>query len=475
MNPSAAPDATHAALPRTTGRRVQARSRWRRCVAVAALACCAVVTAHAQTASAPSRPASAYSAALVSDWYTLALQLTQQTPGFSPPVAARALTYLSLALYESVVPGMPDHQSLAGQLNELSSLPWAQPDEVLHWPTVANAALATMTRMMYSNASAENKVRIDLLERNMVLRHAQDFDPADLSPDITNRSESFGRLMAMALMTWARTDGGHDAWGPVRRGIPNYVPPSGAGQWSATPPGFAPALLPRWGDNRTFALKSAKDCPAPAPLPYDESKGSPFYLDAQEVYRINLQATQAQRQIALYWADDPGKTPTPAGHWAFIANDLLTLRKASLADAARTLAQLNLAMTDAFIAAWHAKYSHSVLRPVTYVQLVIDSNWVPTMMDTPPFPEYPSAHSVQSSAAAGVLEQVFGAQTRFTDNTHNDRGWGPRDFASFASAADEAARSRLYAGIHYGFGVRGGQAQGRCVAARVLALKLRKN
>ena len=93
--------------------------------------------------------------------------------------------------------------------------------------------------MMYSNASAENKARIDLLERNMVLRHAADFDPAGLSPEIANRSESFGRLMAMALMTWARTDGGHEAWGPPRRGIPNYVPPSGAGQWSATPPGFA--------------------------------------------------------------------------------------------------------------------------------------------------------------------------------------------------------------------------------------------
>ncbi len=430
--------------------------------------------ALAQSPAPLARPASSYSAALVNDWFSLALQLTQQSPGFSAPVASRALAYLSLALYESIIPGMPQHQSLAGQLNELSSLPLAQPDEVLHWPTVANAAMATMTRMMYSNASAENKARIDLLERNMVLRHGQDFDPAGLNPEIANRSESRGRLIAMALMTWARTDGGHEAWGPVRRGIPNYVPPSGAGQWSATPPGFAQALLPRWGENRPFALKSAKECPAPPPPAFDEGKTSAFYQDAQDVYRIAQAATQEQRQIALYWADDPGKTPTPAGHWVFIANDLLALRKASLAEAARTLAQLNLAMADAFIAAWSAKYSHSLLRPVTYVQLVIDSNWVPTMMDTPPFPEYPSAHSVQSSAAAGVLAQLFGAQTRFTDNTHNDRGWGPRDFASFESAADEASRSRLYAGIHFGFGVRGGQAQGRCIAGKVLALTLRK-
>jgi PAP2 superfamily len=446
------------------------------CLALLAAACqIAGGSAQAQSAALPvAKPASAYSANVVNDWFSLALQMLQQTPGFSPPVAARALGYMGLTLYESVVPGMPAHTSLAGQLNELSSLPWAQPDEPLHWPTVANAALATMTRMMISNASAENKARIDLLERNMALRHSQDFDPGSLTPEITNRSETFGRLMAMAIMTWARTDGGHEAWGPLRRDQARYIPPGGAGQWSATPPAFAPALLPRWGDNRTFVLRNAKECPAPPPPAYSEDTGSAFYRSAQEVYRISNQATQEQRQFALYWADDPGKTPTPAGHWAFIANDLLKQRRASLADAAQTFALLNMAMSDAFVAGWATKYQLSVLRPVTYVQLVIDSSWVPTLMDTPPFPEYPSGHSVQSSAAARVLAQMFGAQTGFTDNTHNDRGWGPRTFSSFQAAADEAARSRLYAGIHFDFGVEGGKLQGRCVADKVLALKLRR-
>jgi membrane-associated phospholipid phosphatase len=219
---------------------------------------------------------------------------------------------------------------------------------------------------------------------------------------------------------------------------------------------------------------SAKECPAPPPPPYSEEAGSEFHRNAREVYDISNRATQEQRQFALYWADDPGKTPTPAGHWAFIANDLLKQRRASLAEAAQTLALLNMAMSDAFVAGWATKYSLNVLRPVTYVQLVFDSAWVPTLMDTPPFPEYPSGHSVQSSAAARVLAQVFGGQTRFTDNTHNDRGWGPRSFDSFQAAADEAARSRLYAGIHFGFGVEGGKVQGRCVADKVLALKLRR-
>jgi len=374
-------------------------------------------------------------------------------------------------LYESVVPGMPQHQSLAGQLNELSSLPWAQPDEPLHWPTVANAAMAAMTRMMFPHASAENKARIDLLERNLPIKFGQDFDPVAVSAEVGNRSQTFGKLMAMALMTWARTDGGHEAWGPLRRSRQNYVPPSGAGQWSATPPTFAPALLPWWGEVRPFALKSAAECDAPPPPAYSEDPASAFHKEAQEVYRISNQATQAQRQFGLYWADDPGKTPTPAGHWVFIANDLLKTRNATLAEAAETFARLNLAMADAFIAAWHTKYTLNLLRPVTYVQLVFDSNWVPTLMDTPPFPEFPSGHSVQSGAAAAVMARAFGADTAFVDNTHNDRGWGPRTFSSFKAAADEAALSRLYAGIHFRSGVELGKVQGQCVAQKALSLK----
>jgi membrane-associated phospholipid phosphatase len=435
-----------------------------------ALMACATIAVRAQ----PAQDASKYSANVAIEWFQLDLQLIQQTPGFSPPVAARALGYLGLALYESVAPGMPAQRSLAGQLNELDSLPWAQPDEVLHWPTVANAAMAAMTRMMFPTASAENKTRIDLLERDLPLKYPQEFDASTVTAEITQRSDSFGKLMAMALMTWARTDGGHEAWGPLRRSQSNYVPPSGAGQWSATPPDFAGALLPRWGENRPFVLKGSDACPAPAPPPYSESNGSPFYKEAEEVWRIANAATQAQRQFALYWADDPGKTPTPAGHWVHIASDVLKARKATLADAAETYARLTLAMNDAFIAAWRSKYQVNLLRPVTYVQLFIDSNWTPQLMNTPPFPEYPSGHSVQSAAAAAVLSKLFGAQTAFTDNTHNDRGWGPRSFASFNAAAEEAALSRLYAGIHFRSAVISGQTQGRCVAERVLGLKTRR-
>jgi len=437
-------------------------------------ACVLLTPARAQTqpTSPLAPPASAYSSAVAYEWFYLVSQLLQQTPGNSPPVAARTLGYLGLTLYESVVPGMPGHQSLAGQLNELSSLPWAQPDEPLHWPTVANASMAMMTRMMFSNVSAENKGRIDLLERSLPLKYPDDFDPATVTADITNRSETFGKLMAMAIMTWARTDGGHEAWGPLRRTRANYVPPSGPGNWSATPSKYLPPLLSWWGEVRPFVLKSAQDCVPPPHPPYAEESDSPFYRAAKEVFDISNAATQEQRQFALYWADDPGKTPTPAGHWSYIANDLLRAQKADLGRAASTHVLLNMAMSDAFVAGWAAKYRYSLIRPVTYIQLFIDSNWVTPLFTTPNFPEYPSGHSVQSSAAAGVLERQFGKDLKFVDNTHNDRGWGPRTFPSFNAAANEASLSRMYAGIHFRFGSEGGQTQGRCVAQKVLALRL---
>ena len=421
--------------------------------------------------NAQSPDASRYSAAVATEWFRVVLPAIQQTPGQSPPVAARTLAYLGIGLYESIVAGLPGHRSLAGQLSELESLPPAQPNEVLHWPTVANATLAALTMMLLPNAPADWKARFDTLERNMPVAQIADFNPAERTPEVIIRSETHGKLLAMALMTWARTDGGHDAIGPRRLRLDAaYVSPSGQGTWVPTPPRFARPLLPNWGSNRPFMASAIAGCVPPGPPKYDERPGSAFYREAEEVWRTSVKAGEEQRRIALYWADDPGKTPTPAGHWAWILTDLLRDRKATLATAAEHYARMNLAMSDAFIACWKTKFEVNLIRPVTVIQLLFDSNWVPPLMETPPFPEYTSGHSVQSGAAAAVLEGLYGADTPFEDRTHNDRGWGPKRFRSFRAAADEAAMSRLFAGIHFRSAIEHGVAQGRCIGAQALAL-----
>jgi hypothetical protein len=439
---------------------------------LAGLACCLLGLPPARAAEVPA--AASFSANVAIDWFDLATRVAQLTPGNSPPVVSRSFAYMAVTLHESVIAGMPGHRALAGQLNELQSLPPAQPDEAYHWPTVAHAALGTMVRMMFPNATAEMKARIDTLDRELPLKHAADFEAVRLDVERGIRSTTHGKLLAMAVMTWARTDGGHENFLPAKAFPSKYLAPSGPGRWVPTPPRYDRALLPYWGRNRTFTPGEASACAPPPPPAYSEEAGSPFYREAEEVWRISTQATQAQRQAALYWADDAGKTPTPPGHWIFILNDLLRERRATLEAAAVAYAQLSMAMADAFIGCWAVKYRDNLVRPVTYVQQVFDSQWLPPLMETPPFPEYSSGHSVQSAAAASVLGALFGERTAFTDNTHNDRGWGPRRFESFAEAAQEAALSRLYAGIHYRSAVELGQVQGRCIATRVLGLRWRE-
>jgi membrane-associated phospholipid phosphatase len=145
---------------------------------------------------------------------------------------------------------------------------------------------------------------------------------------------------------------------------------------------------------------------------------------------------------------------------------------ASLAAAAEAYAKVGIAVCDAFIACWHQKYVYNLLRPVTYIQRLIDPSWTP-LLTTPPFPEYASGHSVQSGAAFEVLTDLFGDRYAFSDHTHDARGLAARSFASFHHAAQEAASSRLYGGIHFPAAILNGVTQGRCVGSAVRAMPFR--
>jgi hypothetical protein len=132
-----------------------------------------------------------------------------------------------------------------------------------------------------------------------------------------------------------------------------------------------------------------------------------------------------------------------------------------------------MATADAFISCWESKYRYNLLRPVTYIREVWGlPDWLPPV-NTPPFPEYTSGHSVQSGAAFQVLTDLFGEDYAMTDHTHDDRGLAPRSFVSFDEMAEEAAISRLYGGIHYRAAIDLGVAQGRCVAASIAGIVTR--
>jgi hypothetical protein len=409
-------------------------------------------------------PVSGFNAEVAVAWFDLQLHLAKETAGFSPPVAARAFAYAGVALYESVVSGIPSHQSLASQLHGLTALPPPGDDEY-HSPTVVNSALAAIIKRLYANAAPWDIAAVTNLEK----QYNQQFQ-SRLPPEIFKRSVARGKTIADAVHLWSLSDGG--SLGYLRNFADTYLPPEGSDKWVPTLPVFARALLPYWGKNRPFVLSSGADC-APAPHPaYSEQPGSVFYTEAMEVYTTVKSLTAEQRAIAEFCADNPGETSTPAGHSISILNQILKQRNATLDIAAEAYAKVGMAVSDAFIACWRAKYQYNLIRPVTYIQKRIDANWVPPVR-TPPFPEYPSGHSVQSAAFAQVMTDMFGS-VAFVDHTHDKSGLPPRSFSSFFEAAEEAAISRLYGGIHYRAAIEFGLTQGKSIGKKISALQFKK-
>lgn len=427
-----------------------------------------VAEAHRGRRFNPTLPTAAYDADVAIAWFELAIDLTRETTGFTPPVAARAFGYMGVTLYEAVVGGMPRHRSLVSQLPELDRLP--RPRGVAyHWPTVANTALAVIARGLYGGRTVEAAANIEAINA-LEDRLAAGF--RRVPRGIVRRSRRLGRAIGRALYAWSTTDGGYQAY--LRNFPESYDPPVGPGLWVPTPPDFLPALLPDWGDVRPFALDSMDACDPGPPIPYSEEPGSEFFAQALEVYNVVRNLTPEQLEIAIFWADDPGDTATPAGHSISILNIVAEEEDINLAFAAKAYAHVGMAVHDAFVSAWDTKYRYNLLRPITYIQDVIDPSFTAEALPlvTPPFPEYTSGHSVQSAAAAEVMTALFG-DLSFLDTTHVDRGLEPRFFESFFDAAFEAAISRLYGGIHFREGIETGIDHGICVGEAVLELDFR--
>ena len=444
-------------------------ARWQRSI----FACLVFVlllpvrTAQAQTATA----ATAFGSEIVTAWADLVLELVRGTPGFSPPVASRAIGYWGLTLYESVAPGMPGYRSLAGELPGLQPLPLSPAGAELHWPVVANSASAAILRRLFANAGPTQMGAITALEQSVIDRFSTTVAKVTLRQSVEQ-----GRAVAAAIYAWSQSDGGHEGY---RFNTPStYKAPVGDAFWAPTPPKYARALQPYWGQNRTFAPELLERCRLPEPPPYSTSPDSDLYREAWTVYTTVRDLRPDQRLIALYWSDDPGTTSTPPGHSLAILTQTLREQQSSLAAAAESYARTGMALSDAFVLAWATKYEYNQLRPITYIQRVIDPAWNrPVVLDpvlTPPFPDYPSGHATECGAAMQVLTDLFGDDYAFVDRSHERLGYVPRAFPSFNAAADEAAVSRLYGGIHYPSSNEQGLVAGRCIAGQIMALEMKE-
>lgn len=406
-------------------------------------------------------------------WARMTLYLTQYTPSNSPTYASRAVGYIGLTMYEAVVPGYPAYQSLAGHLNGLTGLPQPEADAAYDWVLALNAAQARILGAIYPQTADSNKQKVAALEAEIYAQYAA----GHTDPAIAARSVAFGQAVADAIAAWAEQDGGHRAY--LRNFDKTFTHPVFPGSWQ--PPLYAQSfshhpLHPYWGQNRTF-LKENTGLPLPDFIPYDTTPGSPYYEQFRQVYETDLALTQEQKEIAIWWGDDPDETFTPPGHSYYLATLALRQQQPELIVWAETYARVGMAVADAFINCWKWKYHFFSERPNTFIPKHIDQAWESFWPD-PPFPAFPSGHAIQASAAATVLIDLFGNAFAFVDSAHvgrprdelRDVDFKARSFEDFWSIATETADSRFYGGIHTPQDNEAGLKAGQVIAGHVNAL-----
>ena len=365
----------------------------------------------------------------VIEWDTITNQAI--TTDASPPtVASRALAIESLSVYNAVaaIDGTPGF------------------DSSLIAPSGANAQAAVI-------AAA------DAALDSLYPAQAAGFDAqatADLAaiPNSLSKTEGIavGQAAAAAELALRADDGSANSVTDTGSQTP--------GQWQPTPPAYAPALTPQWASVTPFALDNPGQFLPAAPPAIGSSAYAAAVNETYSLGGLNSTArTAAETQAALFW-NLPTGTDTPAGEWNVIAASVAQSSGAGLSEDALLFAELNVAEGDSGIAAWNGKFTYSAWRPVTVftdptiasVNPLIDSSstWTPLLV-TPNFPEYPEGHGVFSGAAATVLASFFGDNTTFTVSSQTSPGGADLTFTSFSSAAENAAMSRIWGGIHFTF------------------------
>lgn len=393
------------------------------------------------------------SSLVATEWMQLIRSIVQ-SEGKNPPQASRIYAYSAIGLYESTVPGMGGYRSLENQISGLVNLPKRNNFSQVDFTLAANEVLYQISSKIFVTLKQTNIDAIEALRKKYMDAATQNLNRRQISETL-----DFAQKVAIAVMNRANNDNFASTRSLIYIVPSNVLDPS---YWTPTGAVTSP-VEPYWGTLKCFCMANGAACTIPSTIQFSTTPGSAFYNQAAEVVSVSAALTTSQQDIAKWWAD-AGGTPTPPGHWVGIASDIAKARQMSLQNAAEMYAKLNIAMADAFISCWNEKYRLNLLRPVSYIRSYIpgQSNWSP-IISTPPFPEYPSGHSVCSGTASNVLTNLLGSFS-FTDSTNKVFGLTPRNYNSFVDAANEAALSRLYGGIHFREAIDKGLLQGKEVS-----------
>ncbi len=396
---------------------------------------------------------------------------------FSPPVASRIYVYPNVAAYEIMAQNNTKYESLQGQLKGLDSIPKLDPKSGVNKNLAALIAHIEVSKQLIFSEEALEKYRDSLYEK-WGSENQKEFD----------LSKEYALKVVDRIKIWM----GKDNYKQTRTFSKFSVHADQAGRWQPTPPSYMDGVEPHWGEIRTLVMDSAAQFKPIPPYPFSTDKNSAFYKDAKETYDVgNLISEKLveveknsskpipeESAIASFWDCNPyatviqghmmfaKKKNTPDAHWINITKIALKKSKSDFETTVFAYTKTSIGIFESFISCWEEKYRSNVVRPETYINQNIDENWRP-QLQTPPFPEYVSGHSVVSSCSAIILTSIFGDNFSYIDDSEVAFGLPKRPFKSFKQAAAEASISRLYGGIHYRAAIENGVAQGNNIGGYI--------
>ena len=404
---------------------------------------------------------------------------------FSPPVAARIYAYPSIAAYEIIAQNSKTYISLQGQVNGLDSIPVLNPKSGVNQRLAAIIAQMELSKELVFSEEMVEKYR-DSLYAKWKNENSKEFEI----------SKDYALKVTTHIKKWMAKDNYKQT-----RTMPKFsVYSNQPGRWQPTPPAYMDGVEPHWGKIRTMLMDSCSQFrPKPA-FSFSKDKNSAFYKEAKEVYDVGNMVSKKllevemgktkkmpeESETAAFWDCNPYATVTqghmmfakkknsPDAHWMNIAKIACKKTNTDFEKTVFVYTKTSIGIFESFISCWEEKYRSNVVRPETFINQNIDENWKP-QLQTPPFPEYTSGHSVVSTCSAIILTSIFGDNFAYVDDSERPFGLADRSFTSFNQAASEAAVSRLYGGIHYRAAIENGVVQGAGIGNFVMSkLKMTK-
>jgi hypothetical protein len=385
----------------------------------------------------------------------------------NPPLAARFYAYTCLAGYEVVAENDAAFKSMKGKLNSYPDI--KKPAGVADYDYRLSAMLAMMK-------TAEKLQPSGSLMSEYEQKFLDSCDRIGFNSKTVENSVKYADTISKQILAYAKADKYNRISNYAR-----YTPPGKQGTWEPTPPVYMAAVEPYFNTIRPFTLDSASQFLPVPPLPFSTDKNSGFYRQIMIVYKeAGDQLTPEQRAVAGFWDCNPFavenrghlmigiKKISPGAHWMAITGIACKQKNIPFSKAMQINTAVAIGLMDGFICCWDAKYHFNLIRPETAIRKYVDPNWKP-LLQTPPFPEYLSGHSVVSCASATILTHFFGPDFHYTDDVEKSYGIPPRTFTSFRQAADEAAISRLWGGIHFKDAIEQGKLQGEKVGKLVVS------